>query len=951
MERTASDTETDDYEQPLLHRRKDDDIKRAPVLCSSRYGLALLSCYGFFVAYALRVNLSVAMVDMLKNSSSSNNVSGSVCPRHTSPARPSHNHTASVYDWNSETQGWILGSFFYGYIVTQIPGGYMARKYGAKWLLGFGILGTVIFTLLTPVAADLGAGYLIAVRVLEGIGEGVTFPAMHAMWASWAPPLERSRLLTISYSGAQLGTVVALPLSGQICFYLDWTYVFYIFGAIGLFWFFLWAFLVSNNPDTHTRISEVEKTYIKASLKKELSPSSAYIPWSSILTSLPLWAIVIAHFSYNWTFYTLLTLLPTYMNDILGFSIKENGMLSALPYLGCWLLSMGGGQLADHLRESCLFRTVTVRKAFTILGMVGPAVFLVAAGYTNCDYILAVVFLTISSSLGGFSASGFNINHLDIAPSYAGILLGITNTFATIPGMVGPVIARSLTKSNTMAEWRTVFFISAAINLFGAVFYTFFGKDLLEPLSRPVYPAMGKEKLHINIVVIGHVDSGKSTTTGHLIYKCGGIDKRTIEKFEKEAAEMGKGSFKYAWVLDKLKAERERGITIDISLWKFETSKYYVTIIDAPGHRDFIKNMITGTSQADCAVLIVAAGVGEFEAGISKNGQTREHALLAYTLGVKQLIVGVNKMDSTEPNYSQKRYEEIVKEVSTYIKKIGYNPDTVAFVPISGWNGDNMLEASPNMTWFKGWKITRKDGSASGTTLLEALDAIQPPSRPTDKPLRLPLQDVYKIGGIGTVPVGRVETGILKPGMVVTFAPVNVTTEVKSVEMHHEALSEALPGDNVGFNVKNVSVKDIRRGNVAGDSKNDPPQEAASFTAQVIILNHPGQISAGYAPVLDCHTAHIACKFAELKEKIDRRSGKKLEDNPKNLKSGDAAIVDMIPGKPMCVESFSEYPPLGRFAVRDMRQTVAVGVIKGVEKKAPTGGKVTKSAQKAQKAK
>ncbi|XP_033045962.1 putative elongation factor 1-alpha-like 3 isoform X2 [Trachypithecus francoisi] len=266
---------------------------------------------------------------------------------------------------------------------------------------------------------------------------------------------------------------------------------------------------------------------------------------------------------------------------------------------------------------------------------------------------------------------------------------------------------------------------------------------------------MGKEKTHINIVVIGHVDSGKSTTTGHLIYKCGGIDKRTIEKFEKEAAEMGKSSFKYAWVLDKLKAEWERGITIDISLWKFETSKYYVTIIDAPGHRDFIKNMITGTSQADCAVLIVAAGVGEFGAGISKNGQTREHALLGYTLGVKQLIFGVNKTDSTEPPYSQKRYEEIVKEVSTYIKKISYNPDTVAFVPISGWNGDNTLEPSANMPWFKGWKVTRKDGNASGTMLLEALDCILPPTRPTDKPLRLPLQDVYKIGGIVTVPVGR----------------------------------------------------------------------------------------------------------------------------------------------------------------------------------------------------
>ncbi|XP_004377187.1 elongation factor 1-alpha, somatic form-like [Trichechus manatus latirostris] len=460
---------------------------------------------------------------------------------------------------------------------------------------------------------------------------------------------------------------------------------------------------------------------------------------------------------------------------------------------------------------------------------------------------------------------------------------------------------------------------------------------------------MGKDKTHINIVVIGHVDSGKSTTTGHLIYKCGGIDKRTIEKFEKEAMEMGKGSFKYAWVLDKLKAERERGITIDISLWKFETSKYYITIIDAPGHRDFIKNMITGTSQADCAVLIVASGVGEFEAGISKNGQTREHALLAYTLGMKQLIVAVNKMDITEPPYSSARFEEITKEVKSYIKKIGYNSEAVAFVPISGWHGDNMLAASSKMPWFKGWEITRKEGNVTGFTLLDALDSIIPPARPTNKPLQLPLQDVYKIGGIGTVPVGRVETGFLQPGMVVTFAPCNITTEVKSVEMHHEALAKALPGDNVGFNVKNVSVRDIRRGNVTGDSKNDPPSEVGSFLSQVIILNHPGSIAAGYSPVLDCHTAHIACKFAELKEKIDRRSGKKLEDNPKVLKSGDSAIIHMIPCKPMCVESFSEYPPLGRFAVRDMRQTVAVGVIKAVEKKAATGGKVTKSAIKAAK--
>jgi len=466
-------------------------------------------------------------------------------------------------------------------------------------------------------------------------------------------------------------------------------------------------------------------------------------------------------------------------------------------------------------------------------------------------------------------------------------------------------------------------------------------------------PKDGKDtKIHINIVVIGHVDSGKSTSTGHMIYKCGGIDKRTIEKFEKEAQEMGKGSFKYAWVLDKLKAERERGITIDIQLMKFLTKRYDVTIIDAPGHRDFIKNMITGTSQADCAVLIVAASTGEFEAGISKNGQTREHALLAYTLGVKQMIVGVNKIDNTEPPYSQDRFKEIKKEVESYVKKVGYSPKAVAFVPISGWHGDNMCEESKNMPWYSGWSIEVKgvDKAITGKTLYDAIDSITPPERPVSKPLRLPLQDVYKIGGIGTVPVGRVETGKLKAGMIVTFSPCNVTTEVKSVEMHHETLDEAVPGDNVGFNVKNVSIKDVRRGMVTSDSKTDPAKESRSFLAQVIILNHPGEIHAGYQPVLDCHTAHVACKFSEIREKIDRRSGKVLEENPKMVKTGDAAMINLVPSKPMCVESFADYPPLGRFAVRDMRQTVAVGIIKSVDKSEGDGkGKVTKSAQKAAK--
>merc|ERR1712147_483609 len=443
-----------------------------------------------------------------------------------------------------------------------------------------------------------------------------------------------------------------------------------------------------------------------------------------------------------------------------------------------------------------------------------------------------------------------------------------------------------------------------------------------------------KEKERLNLVVIGHVDSGKSTSTGHLIYKCGGIDARAIEKFEKEANEMGKGTFKYAWVLDKLKAERERGITIDIALWKFQSSKRIFTIIDAPGHRDFIKNMITGTSQADAAVLMIASGRGEFEAGFSSEGQTREHALLARTMGVREMIVAINKMDDPTVEYKEDRYLEIKAELTTYLKKVGYNPAKIEFIPISGWNGDNMMEKSDNMKWY------------TGPCLLDALDEIPLPKRPSDKALRLPLQDVYKIGGIGTVPVGRVETGVIKAGMLVCFGPVGTTTEVKSVEMHHEKVDEASPGDNVGFNVKNLSVKDIKRGYVCSNSKDDPAKDTSAFVAQVIVLNHPGQIQNGYAPVLDCHTAHIACKFNKIRAKVDKRTGKATEEEPSCIKTGDAAMVELIPQKQMVVEVFSSYPPLGRFAVRDMRQTVAVGVIKESKRKEQLG-KTTKAAQKA----
>ncbi|MEE6476486.1 hypothetical protein FKM82_011092 [Ascaphus truei] len=416
-----------------------------PVCCSARYNLAVMALLGFFMLYALRVNLSVALVNMVNASSSAQeNTSSKVCPDHTTAPKVLHNTTGHKYDWDSNTQGWILGSFFYGYILTQIPGGYIAGKIGGKHLLGFGILGTAVFTLLTPIAADLGAWYLIAVRALEGLGEGVTFPAMHAMWSSWAPPLERSRLLSLSYAGAQLGTVVSLPLSGLICYYMSWIYVFYIFGAFGVVWFVMWLAFVSDTPQTHGTISDSEKRYILSCLEDQLSTQTS-IPCGAMLKSLPLWAIVVAHFSYNWTFYTLLTLLPTYMKEILRFNAQENGFLSALPYFGCWVCMLLTGLIADYLRERLNFTTVAVRKIFNSIGMVGPAIFLLATGYTGCNYILAVAFLTLSTTLGGFCMSGFNINHLDIAPSFAGILLGITNTFATVPGMVGPVIAKSLT--------------------------------------------------------------------------------------------------------------------------------------------------------------------------------------------------------------------------------------------------------------------------------------------------------------------------------------------------------------------------------------------------------------------------------------------------------------------------------------------------------------------------
>jgi elongation factor 1-alpha len=429
-----------------------------------------------------------------------------------------------------------------------------------------------------------------------------------------------------------------------------------------------------------------------------------------------------------------------------------------------------------------------------------------------------------------------------------------------------------------------------------------------------------KEKPHLNLIIIGHVDHGKSTTMGHLLYDAGSIDERTINTYEQQAEQLGKGTFKFAWVLDSLKEERERGLTIDLRFLKFETPNFFFTVIDAPGHRDFVKNMITGASQADAAVLFVSAKRGEFEAGIGTGGQTKEHAFLAMTLGVKQLAVAINKMDDPTVEWKQERYEEVKSEISRMIKLVGFNPANVAFVPTSGWTGDNLVKRSEKMTWYK------------GPTLFEALDKFKMPPKPTAKPLRLPIQDVYTITGVGTVPVGRVETGVLKEGDTVVFMPGNVQGEIKSMETHHVKIPKAEPGDNIGFNVRGVSRNDLRRGDVGGHP-NNPPTVAREFVGQIIVIDHPTAVAVGYTPVLHAHTVQVACRFTELIKKIDPRTGQTIEENPTFLKTGDGAIVKFEPLRPIPLEVYTEFPELGRFAVRDMGKTVAAGVVREITRK------------------
>ncbi len=417
------------------------------------------------------------------------------------------------------------------------------------------------------------------------------------------------------------------------------------------------------------------------------------------------------------------------------------------------------------------------------------------------------------------------------------------------------------------------------------------------------------DKPHLNLAVIGHIDHGKSTLVGRLLFETGAVPPHIIEKYKVEAKAKGKESFVFAWVMDSLKEERDRGITIDVAHQRFDTAKYYFTIVDCPGHRDFVKNMITGASQADAAILVCAAKEGV-------QAQTKEHVFLSRTLGINQLIVALNKMD--EVNYEKARYDQVKADLGNLLKMVGYKPDDIPFIPTSAFVGDNLAKPSDKTKWY------------TGPTLLVALDMLKEPEKPVSLPLRIPVQDSYTISGIGTVPVGRVETGRMKPGDKVIFMPAKAVGEVKSIEMHHQEIKEALPGDNIGWNVRGVDKKDIRRGDVCGHT-DKPPTVAEEFTAQIVVLQHPSAVAAGYTPVIHCHTAQVAGQITAILKKLDPKSGQTMAENPDFIKAGDAAIVTIKPTKPMCIEKVKEIPQLGRFAIRDMGMTIAAGMVQDIK--------------------
>ncbi len=427
---------------------------------------------------------------------------------------------------------------------------------------------------------------------------------------------------------------------------------------------------------------------------------------------------------------------------------------------------------------------------------------------------------------------------------------------------------------------------------------------------------MAAEKPTMNIVFVGHVDHGKSTCIGQLMFLAGVIPEQQMKKLKEEAEKQGKVGFEFAFVMDKIKEERERGITIDLAYEKLITPKRQITIIDAPGHKDFVKNMITGASQADAAFLTIAAKEGV-------QPQTKEHLWLLRTMGVQQIAVLINKMDTID--YKEDAFNKVKEEVSTLLKGVGIDVEKTAFLAVSGLKGDNIYKKSENMPWYK------------GPTLWEQLDVFDEPKKPTDLPVRMPIQDVYDITGIGTVPVGKVETGILKVGQKVKILPgrsgTGIDGEIKTIEMHHEQLKEAPAGDNVGINIKGVGKKDIARGDVVCDAAK-PATMASEFTAKITVINHPTVMAKGYTPVFHVHTAQVPCQLIEIVNKIDPKSGQPMEGKVDFLKNGDSATCKFKPIGNLVIEKSDVNPHMARFAIRDAGATVAAGVCTDlVEKK------------------
>uniref|UniRef100_A0A672FRA7 HBS1-like protein n=1 Tax=Salarias fasciatus TaxID=181472 RepID=A0A672FRA7_SALFA len=425
----------------------------------------------------------------------------------------------------------------------------------------------------------------------------------------------------------------------------------------------------------------------------------------------------------------------------------------------------------------------------------------------------------------------------------------------------------------------------------------------------------------LNLVVIGHVDAGKSTLMGHLLYLLGNVNKRTMHKYEQESKKAGKASFAYAWVLDETGEERDRGVTMDVGMTKFETNSKVVTLMDAPGHRDFIPNMITGAAQADVAVLVVDASRGEFEAGFEAGGQTREHALLVRSLGVTQLAVAVNKMDQV--NWQQERFQEITSKLGHFLKQAGFKESDVFYVPTSGLSGENLATrstAAQLTSWY------------SGLSLLEQIDAFKPPQRSVDKPFRLCVSDVFKDQGSGFCVTGKIEAGYIQTGEKMLAMPPNETCTVKGICLHDEPLDWAAAGDHVSLTVTGMDIIKINVGCVFCDPK-EPIRVCTRFRARVLLFNIEVPITQGFPVLLHYQTVSEPATIKKLVSVLHKSSGEVLKKKPKCLTKGMNAIVEIQTQRPVSLELYKDYKELGRFMLRYVGSTIAAGVVTEVKSK------------------